>query len=371
MFTILKIARRELRSLFYSPIAWVLLIVFVVQASASYIDMLGRTLRILSAGYERPATMLIFAAPRYGLFADVVKALMFYVPLLTMGLISRERQNGSIRLLMSAPVTLAQMVLGKYLATLAYLLLFVVFLLLLTIGTGTVVEHFDYPRVLSGIFGIYLLAAAYAAVGLFMSSLTNHQMVAAISTIALLAALSFVGTVGQRVPVILEVAYWLSIEGRTEYLLRGLIASKDVLYFLSIVAMFLAFTFFKLAAGRRSESTAVHAVRYGAVFGIVVSFGYVTSLPSLTAYVDTTRDRQMTLTPAAVEALDGFEGTLGVTVLVNALELDAQHFLPSNRKRMYRRTFERHERELGRIDTEYRYYYAESDNDRLYGREPG
>lgn len=366
-----KIARRELRSLFYSPIAWVLLIVFVIQVSTLYIENLSRVLHVMFAGYERPVTFLIFSMPKHGLFANVVNALMFYVPLLTMGLISRERQNGSIRLLMSSPVTLVQMVLGKYLAMLVYLLLFVVFLLLLMVSTGVMAEQLDYPRVLSGILGIYLLAATYAAVGLFMSSLTNHQMVAAIGTIALLASLSFIGSVGQRVPVVEEVAYWLSIEGRTEYLLTGLIASKDVLYFLSIVTLFLVFTFLKLAAGRRPEGITMHAVRYSAVFGIVVLFGYVTSLPSLTVYADTTQNQQMTLTPASIEALEGFEGTLDMTVLVNALELDARQFLPARRKRMYRRVFEDHERELGRINVQYRYYYAESDNERLHAANPG
>lgn len=371
MTATLKIARRELRSLFFSPIAWVLLIIFVVQVSIDYGAMLGNMSRAVLRGIEQPLTNVIFALPTFGVLDQLVTALMFYVPLLTMGLISRERQNGSIKLLMSAPVTLAQVVLGKYLAMMAFLLLFVAFLLVLMVVTGVMVEHFEYPLVLSGILGIYLLACTYAAIGLFMSSLTNHQMVAAIGTIALLAALAAIGTVGQRIPMVADIAYWLSIDGRVAYMRTGLIASKDVLYFLSIIAMFLAFTFLKLSAGRRIERAKVHALKYGGVFAATVLFGYVTSLPELTWYADTTRDDIRSLTPASVQAVDGLDGTLDMTVLVNVLDLEADRFLPARRNQMYRRLFEQHERQIGRINVDYQYYYADADNEPLYAANPG
>ena len=232
MTATLKIARRELRSLFFSPIAWVLLIIFVVQVSIPYVDMLSRGAQAVFNGLSPSLTRIIFTTDIYGPLDKLATALMFYVPLLTMSLISRERQNGSIRLLMSSPVTLWQVVLGKFLAMAGYLLLFVAFLLMLMTIAAVLVDNLDIPHVLAGILGIYLLACTYAAVGLFMSSLTNHQLVAAISTIALLAALAAIGTVGQRIPMVADIAYWLSIDGRVGYLRQGLVASKDVLYFL-------------------------------------------------------------------------------------------------------------------------------------------
>ena len=372
MTATLKIARRELRSLFFSPIAWVLLAIFVVHVSIAYVDMVRSGIQSIFNGGLPSLTSRIFAMG-FGLgpLDQLATALMFYVPLLTMGLISRERQNGSIRLLMSSPVTLWQVVLGKFLAMAGYLLLFVAFLLVLMTIAAVLVDNLDIPHVLTGILGIYLLACTYAAVGLFMSSLTNHQLVAAISTIALLAALAVIGTVGQRIPMVADIAYWLSIDGRVGYLRQGLIASKDVLYFLSIIVLFLVFTHLKLSAGRRVERVSVRAVKYGATFAVVVVFGYVTSLPGLTGYADMTRNKAMTLTPGSLEVVAGMRGTLDMTAYINALDWAAYQFLPAQRNRRFRQVFEQHERQIGRIGTQYRYYYADADNDRLYAANPG
>ncbi|MEO1038651.1 MAG: Gldg family protein [Pseudomonadota bacterium] len=293
------------------------------------------------------------------------------VPLLTMGLISREKHNGSIRLLMSSPLTISEIVAGKYLAILTYLLIFAAFALGLIGLSGVLVPHFDYGLALSGLLGMVLLAATYAAVGLFLSSLTNHQIVAAISMIALLAALSFLGTVGQRVPVLDDVAYWLSIAGRAGFMQAGLIASKDVLYFIAIIAVCLAFTFLKLSAGRRVESQWTRAGKYVGVAAAALVFGYVTSLPATTYYADMTRVKGMTVSVGSQAALADLEGQLNITTLVNALDPQSWRFLPESRNDLYRHLFERYEREIGRIDIQYQYYYADSENPMLYEANPG
>ena len=278
---------------------------------------------------------------------------MIYVPLLTMGLISQERQNGTMRLLMSSPVTVAQVVIGKYLAVAAYLLLFVLFLLILMVLVGIVLPGADEPLVMAGILGVYLLACAYAAIGLFVSSFTSHQLVAAVSTISLLVVLGFFDTIGQRIPVLRDVAYWLSIEGRVYFFRLGLIASKDVLYFVLIATLFLAFAYFKLSAGLSTARTSVRVTRYLGAFGIVALVGYVVSLPSFTGYLDTTHTRVNTLSAGSTEEIDKLELNRGVdmTVYVNVLSGDMVDFLPETRRPWYRRVFEQHERELGRINT--------------------
>src|SRR5690606_35795594 len=145
----------------------------------------------------------------------------------------------SIKLLLSSPVTVSQIVLGKFLSMMGY-----AFVLALVLGSFIIsglisIEGLDIEFVLGGILGIYLLMCAYSAIGLFMSSLTSYQVVAAISTLAILAALNFVGQIGQSYDFIRDITYWLSISGRADNMVNGLISSKDLIYFVLVIGMFL------------------------------------------------------------------------------------------------------------------------------------
>lgn len=101
-----------------------------------------------------------------------------------MGLISQEFSRGSIKLLFSAPITGFHIVLGKYLGIMLYGLLVVGIQLVAVVVAGYAVEFFDWSAVLTGLLGLYLLYGLYAAVGLFMSTLTNYPIVAAIGMLA-------------------------------------------------------------------------------------------------------------------------------------------------------------------------------------------
>lgn len=87
-----------------------------------------------------------------------------------------------------------------------------------------------------------------------MSSITSYQVVAAMGTLAVLEALNYVGEVGQDYAFVRDVTYWLSISGRADEFINGLICSEDLLYFLLIIALFLTLSVLKLRAGRRKES---------------------------------------------------------------------------------------------------------------------
>src|SRR6187402_1915993 len=103
MKTVFKIAKTELKTLFYSPIAWFLIIVFFFQCSLAYINMLNGNAVTQEIGgrgldYMTALTARIFAG-RGGVFGSIMEKLYFYIPLLTMGLISRETSSGTIKLL--------------------------------------------------------------------------------------------------------------------------------------------------------------------------------------------------------------------------------------------------------------------------------
>src|ERR1700744_3975273 len=124
MKTILKIARTELALLFYSPIAWFLLIAFVFQCGLMYTDMLENTLTTQDLGgrglkYLEFLTSRTFGPP-FGIWPKLVGSLYLYLPLLTMGLMSREINAGTIKLLYSSPIKVREIVFGKFLAMLLY-----------------------------------------------------------------------------------------------------------------------------------------------------------------------------------------------------------------------------------------------------------
>lgn len=356
MQKIFRIARLELSLLFYSPIAWLVLIIFTIQSGFTFTDMLYS--QETSQQLERPLSVLtkVLFAGDAGMFKAVQNSLYLYIPLLTMGLISRETSSGSIKLLLSSPVRLNQIVLGKFLAMMIYALSLVAILLCYLIAANISVVSLDIKFVLGGILGLYLLVCAYSAIGLFMSSLTSYQVVAAISTLAVLAALNFIGEVGQGYDVLRDITYWISISGRTENFINGLITSRDVIYFLLVICLFLLLTIMKLNGGRVHRSTAAKMMRYSAVIIVVVLIGYVTSLPTLMGYYDTTRFKDRTLSTNSQDIIKLIDKPISITTYVNVIDPKAAYGTPKNRISDIRQ-FEAFQRFLPDLKMDYVFYY--------------
>ena len=266
MRKIYRIARTELQTLFYSPIAWLILIVFTFQTCMVFVQEMEGYVRSQALGYGVYSVTSRLYASWTGVFSNVQNYLYLYMPLLTMGLMSRELSSGSIKLLYSSPVTSWQIIFGKYLAMVIYGLVLIGILCVMIIFNLFTIENMDYGLVFTGLLGIYLLICAYAAIGLFMSCLTSYQVVAAIGTLALLAALNFVGGMWQGIDLIRDITYWLSISGRADELIAGLICSEDVLYFVIVIAVFLGFSILKLQSGKQRTTWYMTLSKYVGVF---------------------------------------------------------------------------------------------------------
>jgi len=335
---IFKIAKTELRNLFYSPIAWFLIIVFLVQCGMVYMGLINNSARSQEMGgraldYLTNITNTVYTS-KSGLFNSIMSNLYLYIPLLTMGLISREINGGTIKLLYSSPVKVSQIVLGKYLAMMIYcLILLLIISIFLVAGTFHIVGV-NSGMLISAALGFYLLLAVYAAIGLFMSSLTTYQVVAALSTFVMIGILSYIGEVFQDIDFVRDITYFLSLSGRTNHMLRGLITSKDVLYFILIAYMFVALTIYKLRAGRESLSVAAKTGRYAAIILSAVLVGYISSRPALIAYLDTTANKTNTLTPNAQRIVKELgKEKLEITVYNNLLDRNAWLGFPAMRNR--------------------------------------
>ena len=322
MRSIYRIARAELANLFYSPVAWVLLIVFVSLVSMRFTNML----EFLARGQELGNMGLtglsrrLFWFPRVGLWNSVTTFLYMLMPLLTMGVLSQEFNRGTFKLLYAAPISSRQIVLGKYLGVMLYGLLLIAILLIYVVISWSIVDNFEWRTVLTGLLGIYLLYGLYAALGIFMSSLTNYPIVSAIGMFALLTLLNMASGWLQEYAFFRELMYWLAMGGRTNTFIEGLISTEDVFYFILMSVLFLSFAVLKLQLKRESVSTWNKVGRYVGVSVVVLLLGYISSRPTFKAYYDATTLKENTLTKTSQEIVEKLDGGMEITTYVNMFD---------------------------------------------------
>jgi ABC-2 type transport system permease protein len=183
------------------------------------------------------------------MFSNDTIILLLVIPLLTMRLVSEERRARTLPLLLSAPLSMSEIVLGKYLGLLGFLaimlgLVTLMPLSLLSVGT------LDFGLLASNLIGLSLMLAAFAAAGLFMSTLTAQPTVAAISTFGLLLLLWIIEWTGKTMGDSGTVMSYLSLQSHYEALLKGLFDSSDVVYYLLFIISFLVLSIRRLDAER-------------------------------------------------------------------------------------------------------------------------
>ena len=331
MRAIYKIAKSELGTLFYSPIAWLILVIFVFQIFSCFANLLEYSVNMKTLdqvqGYQ---SYMLFVIGGFAPYMTIQSTLYLYIPLLTMGLMSREYSSGSIKLLFSSPISSLQIILGKYLSMLIYGLIMMGSVLGLVIVGYFSIKDFDLSLVLSGWLGLYLLMATYAAIGLFMSTLTSYQIVAALGTLTLISFLNFIGSLWQHIEGVREVMYWFSLKGRADEPIRGLICSEDILYFILVSGMFLGFSVLKLQFARQSCSMSVKVGKYVGLVACVALFGYISTIPQLKCFYDATANKDRTITPNSQEILKQVDGGLTITSYVNLLDKFGYLGMPSN-----------------------------------------
>ena len=373
MKTTFRIARLELSNLFYSPIAWFLLIVFLFQCGLAFtgvIEGIVMNQELYPHPKGIPGLTGIFPPPD-GILSYITGKLYLYLPLLTMGVMSREISSGTIKLLYSSPIRIREITFGKYLALAVYgLLLTLVVGIFAATGLMTI-EHVDVGLLLAGLLGIFVVLCTYSAIGLFMSCLTSYQVVAALSTLVMFAVLNYVGTIWQGVDFVRDLTYFLSISGRASKMQGGLITTKDLLYFALIIYIFLGFSIYKLQAGRESTSWMVRAGRYVLIFVSALAIGYISSRPGLIWYWDTTATKTNTLTLNTQKIISAMGKTpLQVNSYINMLEDHYGYGRPEERNADVDR-WEPYVRFKPDIKFKYVYYYDSTMSGQFWKIFPG
>ena len=235
----LNIAAKELRSLFLSPLAWIVLAVVQVLLAYVFLIQIESFLEWapgLASVPNAPGLTSLVVAP---LFDFARKVLMVVVPLLTMRLVSEELRTGTLTLLLSAPRSMVEIVLGKFIGVVVFLcavpLLLLCTSLLLLIG-----GNLDFGLLAACLLGLILLTASIASAGLYMSTLTQQPAVAAILTlglILLLSMLDYAGAAGETGSSTLFA--YLSISNHANAFFRGVFDSRDIVYHLLFILTFL------------------------------------------------------------------------------------------------------------------------------------
>ena len=370
MKVINKIAKVELSQFFYSPIAWLVLIVFTAQAGITFVNNFEYQLQDFeSTNSVLPLTERIFTQKWGGVLSEMIQYLYLYIPLLTMGLISKEKANGSIKLLFSSPISNAQIIMGKFLSMMVLGLVLIGVLFMYGLFGYFTIENFVMPHFLTALLGIYMLICAYAAIGLFMSTLTSYQVVAVVSTLGVLTILNLVGDLGEDISFIRDIAYWLSLKGRTEDMMKGLLSSVDLIYFILIICMFLLLSICKLNNERKRLTRKMSFARYATIVVVAFAIGQVTMIPYLKCYYDATKTKVQTLTPNSQEIMKDLDGPMTITAYVNLLDPFYERALPKNQYNDQKK-FEKFARFKPEIKFKYVYYWAKTNNPRLYATYP-
>lgn len=252
---IFTIAAKELKTLFASPLAWVVLTVVQLIMGYAFLRRLDDFLQAqpqLAQMSSPPGATELVAAPLFGLAAALM---LFAVPVLSMRLIAEERRNQTMTLLMSAPVTMTEIVLGKFLGLTAFLVAITGLTALMPLSLAGA-TRLDYGLFAGLVMGLALLAAAFAAVSLFISCLTVHPVAAAIGAFAALLGMLLTGEAaseGLRArgwPVTASLAQVLSPIRSFEPFGKGIFDSYAAACLLLLTALFLALAVRQLDAQR-------------------------------------------------------------------------------------------------------------------------
>lgn len=257
--TILAVTRLELRRLFVRPLAWVLGALTLAELAWRFVLLLGSFLAgqiklaalPASPGYTDLVGVPLLSSMLTGGFLPfgLAELALIIVPVLTMSTIAGERSNGTLPLLFASGLSASRIVLGKYLAVLSWLLLWLALTLAMPLSLAHA-THLDWGKLAAAALGMALMLAALAAVGTACSAFASHPAIAAAASMMLVLALWIVNLGAQIAGIDNGVLNWLALSTHLETLLRGLVASSDVVWFVLLIALALALAIRRLATER-------------------------------------------------------------------------------------------------------------------------
>lgn len=226
MSNVLPIFKKEMRSYFTSPVAYIVMTVF-----------------LLITGYLFGNSLFLNGqASLRSVFSLIPFILTFFVPALTMRLLAEERKAGTFELLVTMPVSNIEVVLGKYLAASALMTISILLTLTYAFTVGALGDV-DVGVIVAGYVGLVLLGAGYIAIGILASSLTENQIIAFIVSFLVILALSMVDKLLMLMPEsVASLFEYLGAEFHFNNIARGVLDTRDLVYYASLIVLGLYFS---------------------------------------------------------------------------------------------------------------------------------
>lgn len=225
MRNVWAITKKEFLSYFNSPIAYIVITAFLVLVNWLFF----RGFFIVNQAHMRP------------FFGLLPWLFLFFVPAITMRLWAEEKKLGTLELLMTLPVKDVEVVIGKYLASFFFLLVTIVLTLSIPLTLSMLGEP-DFGPIIGGYLGVIFLGGAYLAIGFYFSSLTEDQIVAFILSAAFCTVFLIVGQdfILFNMPAFLvPILRFIGLANHFESIGRGVIDSRDIIYYVSVITFFL------------------------------------------------------------------------------------------------------------------------------------
>jgi len=248
MRNVFAIVGKELRSYFVSPIAYVVLTGFLLLGGWFFFNLLSRFNLLLSLylqmqqGGEAANRLNLNDYVISPLMHNLAIVLVILVPMITMRAYAEEKKGGTYELLLTSPVRTGEIVLGKFLAS----FLFICIMIGLTGVYPAILMKFGNPEIgviTSGYLGLILLATVFVAVGLLTSSLTENQIIAAVSGLVATLLLYIIGWPAETAGDVLgPLLRYLSVTEHFAEMVRGIINTRSLVYFLSLISLALFLT---------------------------------------------------------------------------------------------------------------------------------
>lgn len=245
MKNILAITKKEIKTYFTSPIAYVAITVFLVLVGFFFYSLIwlfnSQSLQMARNPYyyqQLNINQMVYSP----LFHNISIILLLMLPLLTMRLFSEEKKIGTDELLYTSPISVNQIILGKYFASLTVLAVMLLFTGILSVFTFSYGNP-ELAPILSGYLGLFLMGAAFIAVGLFFSSLTENQIVSAVLTFGTLLLFWILNWASYSAGGMWrDVLNYLSFFQHFDDMTRGILDTTDIVYYLSFVFLGLFLT---------------------------------------------------------------------------------------------------------------------------------
>ena len=244
---IFNIVRKELKSVFASPMGWIVLTIFTFLFGSLYLTGVNNYFEVMSGAVRPAERMGVTQSVGQIVYGWAFLIVLVAVPLLSMRLISEERRSQTLPFLFSAPLSLTEIVLGKFFGLVIFLSILIVYIAFM-LSTLNIWSDVDFGFIMANSLGLFLLVAGSSAVGLYFSSLTSQPVAAAVMSFVTLIALIFMDRIFVADPS--NPLAQFSLMRHFQSFSTGLIDTADIAYFVLFTITFLTLTIRRLDADR-------------------------------------------------------------------------------------------------------------------------